>query len=130
MERPRLSLRAAAEACGVSRTTMRRRRENGDFPGAVQDPVTGWTVPVEDLTAAGFRPNVPIPAQAAEAEQRQGVAEDAAVADPAARVAELERELLGERHRRELAEAEMRGLRAQLAAKDEHLQDLRRVRQS
>ncbi|GAA0699644.1 hypothetical protein GCM10010260_84290 [Streptomyces filipinensis] len=126
MERPRLSLRAAADACGVSLSTMRRHRENGSFPGARRDPKAGWTVPVEDLLAAGFRLNAPGPT-AAEEEQRQGVAEVPAGPGAAARVAELERDLLAERHRRELAEAEARSLGAQLAAKDENLADLRRA---
>ncbi|MEV6551804.1 helix-turn-helix domain-containing protein, partial [Streptomyces sp. NPDC051597] len=49
----------AADACGVSRTTIRRRREEGGLPGAVQDPHRGWLIPVEDLLAAGFRLNAP-----------------------------------------------------------------------
>lgn len=126
MERPRLSLRAAADACGVSLSTMRRRREGGAFPGAERDPVTGWGVPVEDLAAAGFTVTGSVPAQA-EAGEHQDVAGATAGAGLADRVAELERELLAEQHRRELAEVEARGLRAQLAAKDEHLRDLRRV---
>ncbi|MFF9203505.1 helix-turn-helix domain-containing protein [Streptomyces sp. NPDC014986] len=54
-----LSPREAAAACGVSRTTVRRRREDGAFPGAVLDERRGWLIPVEDLLAAGFRLNAP-----------------------------------------------------------------------
>ncbi|MFJ8696978.1 helix-turn-helix transcriptional regulator [Streptomyces roseolilacinus] len=61
MPRPMLSPRQAAAACGVSRTTIRRRREDGAFPGAVQDEKRGWLIPVEDLLAAGFRLNAPAP---------------------------------------------------------------------
>ncbi|MEV3898351.1 helix-turn-helix transcriptional regulator [Streptomyces anulatus] len=59
MKRPMLTQREAATACGVSRSTIRRRREAGDLPGAVQDEVRGWLIPVEDLLAAGFRLNAP-----------------------------------------------------------------------
>ncbi|MFJ3973400.1 helix-turn-helix domain-containing protein [Streptomyces parvus] len=59
MTRPMLTQREAAAACGVSRTTIRRRREAGGLPGAVQDEARGWLIPVEDLLAAGFRLNAP-----------------------------------------------------------------------
>ncbi|MDX3490978.1 helix-turn-helix domain-containing protein [Streptomyces sp. ID05-18] len=59
MKRPMLTQREAATACGVSRTTIRRRREAGGLPGAVQDESRGWLIPVEDLLAAGFRLNAP-----------------------------------------------------------------------
>ncbi|NEC32304.1 hypothetical protein G3I66_03770 [Streptomyces rubrogriseus] len=39
----------------MSRTTIRRRREAGELPGAVLDDDRGWLIPVEDLLAAGFR---------------------------------------------------------------------------
>jgi predicted DNA-binding transcriptional regulator AlpA len=41
--RPLLTQREAAAACGVSRTTI-RRREAGDLPRAVQDPHCGWLI--------------------------------------------------------------------------------------
>ncbi|MFD4483345.1 helix-turn-helix domain-containing protein [Streptomyces sp. NPDC058471] len=53
--RPLLTQREAATACGVSRSTIRRRREAGDLPGSKLDTERGWLVPVEDLLAAGFR---------------------------------------------------------------------------
>ncbi|MGW9461150.1 helix-turn-helix transcriptional regulator [Streptomyces globisporus] len=59
MTRPMLTRREAATACGVSRTTIRRRREAGDLPGAVQDQAPGRLIPVEDLLAAGYRLNAP-----------------------------------------------------------------------
>ncbi|MET9985707.1 helix-turn-helix domain-containing protein [Streptomyces rochei] len=59
--RPLLAQREAAAACGVSRTTIRRRREAGELPGAVLDDDRGWLIPVEDLLAARFRLNVPAP---------------------------------------------------------------------
>ncbi|MER5631532.1 helix-turn-helix domain-containing protein [Streptomyces nitrosporeus] len=47
MTRPMLTQREAAAACGVSRTTIRRHREAGDLPGAVQDQARGRLIPVE-----------------------------------------------------------------------------------
>ncbi|MFD3827390.1 helix-turn-helix transcriptional regulator [Streptomyces sp. NPDC058625] len=43
--RPLLTQREAATACGVSRTTIRRRREAGELPGAVLDDDRGWLIP-------------------------------------------------------------------------------------
>ncbi|MEU9261732.1 hypothetical protein ACN6LF_005665 [[Kitasatospora] papulosa] len=40
---------------------MRRRHEAGDLPGAEQDPVRGWVIPVDDLLAAGLRLHAPSP---------------------------------------------------------------------
>ncbi|GAA3289228.1 hypothetical protein GCM10020295_00650 [Streptomyces cinereospinus] len=57
--RPLLTQREAAAACGVSRSTIRRRREAGELPGSVLDEEHGWLTPVEDLLAAGFRLNAP-----------------------------------------------------------------------
>ncbi|MGW7231143.1 helix-turn-helix transcriptional regulator [Streptomyces cyaneofuscatus] len=54
-----LTQREAAAACGVSRSTIRRRREAGDLPGAVSDETRGWLIPVGDLLAAGFRLDTP-----------------------------------------------------------------------
>lgn len=59
--RPMLNQREAAAACGVSRTTIRRRGEAGELPGAVEDPQGGWLIQVEGLLAAGFRLNAPSP---------------------------------------------------------------------
>ncbi|MEV5646294.1 helix-turn-helix domain-containing protein [Streptomyces flaveolus] len=59
--RPLLTQREAAAGCGVSRTTIRRRREAGELPGAVLDDDRDWLIPVEDLLAAGFRLNAPSP---------------------------------------------------------------------
>lgn len=66
--RPRLSVSAAARACGVSRRTIHRRLAEHAFPGAVQAEDGTWSIPVEDLLAAGLQlhapaPCAPIPAQ-------------------------------------------------------------------
>jgi hypothetical protein len=138
--RPMLTQREAATACGVSRTTIRRRREAGDLPNSVQDPQRGWLIPVDDLLAAGFRLNAPAPPDqeqrpvtaAGDVGQDQEHAQEPV--DVAALRAELERirhthelELANERHGRELAEAREEHLRSQLAARGEHIADLQRA---
>jgi hypothetical protein len=52
-----LTEREAAALTGVSKDTIRRRREHGRFPGAHQrvgDPAGTWVIPVEDLVRAGM----------------------------------------------------------------------------
>ncbi|MFC8010831.1 helix-turn-helix transcriptional regulator [Streptomyces cinereoruber] len=131
--RPLLTQREAATACGVSRSTIRRRREAGELPGCVQDEERGWLIPVEALLAAGFRLNAPAPSEdAAPAGSTAPAAGPVAAGvmgeDVAALRAELERERqahLEARHQAELAAAEAGHLRAQLAAKETHIEDLR-----
>ncbi|MFI8258893.1 helix-turn-helix transcriptional regulator [Streptomyces filamentosus] len=146
MSRPLLTQREAAAACGVSRSTIRRRREAGELPGCVQDEERGWLIPVDALLAAGFRLNAPTPPENASAPAAEGGAAAApapaeAGGDVAGLRAELERErerqaLVREadqaRHEAALAAAEVAHLReqlalkgAQLAAKDGHIEDLR-----
>ncbi|MGW7097532.1 helix-turn-helix transcriptional regulator [Streptomyces sp. NPDC054874] len=144
MKRPMLTQREAATACGVSRTTIRRRREAGGLPGAVQVEARGWLTPVEDLLAAGFRLNAPagpdspdVPAADSAAgtgghhrqEHGHGQGDDVAAVR-----AELERvrhehalAVAAERHGRELAEAEAVHLREQLGARAEHIADLQQA---
>ncbi|MEW1701039.1 helix-turn-helix domain-containing protein [Streptomyces sp. NPDC091278] len=133
MSRPLLTQREAAEACGVSRSTIRRRREAGDLPGAVQDPERGWLIPVEALLAAGLRVNAPAPPEDVDVDAPAGAPEPVpreAGDDVAGLRAELERQALlaqvaQARHEAELAAAEARHLRDQLAARDGHIEDLR-----
>ncbi|MFJ7138016.1 helix-turn-helix domain-containing protein [Streptomyces fungicidicus] len=136
--RPLLTQREAATACGVSRTTIRRRREAGELPGAVLDDDRGWLIPVEDLLAAGFRLNAPAPP-----DEKKAVGDPRAAAipkDPApdettsALRAELERlrhehalALADERGARQLAEAEARHLQARLEERGAHIEDLQRA---
>ncbi|MEV7659886.1 helix-turn-helix domain-containing protein [Streptomyces anulatus] len=141
MTRPMLTQREAATACGVSRTTIRRRREAGDLPGAVQDESRGWLIPVEDLLAAGLRLNAPagpdVPAADSAAAGTGGHHQDHGHGqgdDVAGLRAELERvrqehalAVAEERHGRELAEAEAVHLRAQLGARAEHIADLQQA---
>ncbi|MFC8177143.1 helix-turn-helix transcriptional regulator [Streptomyces sp. NPDC057325] len=138
--RPLLTQREAASACGVSRSTIRRRREAGELPGCVQDEERGWLIPVEALLAAGFRLNAPAPpedaAPAGSSVPAAGpTAAGTAGEDVAALRAELERERREHaeaRHQAELATAEARhqaelaaAVRTQLVAKEEHIEDLR-----
>ncbi|WP_187281723.1 helix-turn-helix transcriptional regulator [Streptomyces sp. gb1(2016)] len=133
--RPMLTQREAAAACGVSRTTIRRRREAGDLPGAVQDPVRGWVIPVDDLLAAGLRLHAPSPPDktAPAGTQERPVATVAEEQSTAALRAELERvrhehalAVAQAEHGRLLAQAEAH-LREQLGARGEHIADLQRA---
>ncbi|MFE6632588.1 helix-turn-helix domain-containing protein [Streptomyces rochei] len=136
--RPLLTQREAAAACGVSRTTIRRRREAGELPGAVLDDDRGWLIPVEDLLAAGFRLNAPAPPDEKKAVGDPAPAttpQDAAPDESAAALrAELERlrhehalALADERGARQLAEAEARHLQARLDERGAHIEDLQRA---
>lgn len=53
--RPRFSESQAAKLCGVSRSTIQRARKRGDIPG-VERVGNGWSLPLEGLLAAGFKP--------------------------------------------------------------------------
>lgn len=53
--RPRFSESQAAKLCGVSRSTIQRARKRGDIPG-VERLEHGWSLPLEGLLAAGFKP--------------------------------------------------------------------------
>jgi hypothetical protein len=132
--RPMLTQREAAAACGVSRTTIRRRREGGDLPGAVRDPARGWLIPVDDLLAAGFRLNAPTPPDYRTVVGSVGDTADEGQDDVAVLRAELERvrhehalALTRAEHAAVLARAEADHLRAQLTAKGEHITDLQRA---
>lgn len=142
MTRPMLTQREAAAACGVSRTTIRRRREAGDLPGSYQDPERGWVIPVGDLLAAGFRLNAPNPPEAAVTAPAGPVAAppgpaapaDSAAQDAAALQAELAQiraehalALARAEYGQKLAEAEAQHLRAQLAERGERISDLQRA---
>jgi hypothetical protein len=135
--RPLLTQREAAAACGVSRTTIRRRREAGELPGAVLDDDRGWLITVQDLLAAGFRPDASAPSNEedagdpASAGARQSTALDVT---REARHTELEGlrhehalALAAERHVRHLAEVEIRHLKVLLDERGARIQDLQRV---
>ncbi|MFH9958978.1 helix-turn-helix transcriptional regulator [Streptomyces roseolus] len=134
--RPMLNQREAAAACGVSRSTIRRRREAGLLPGSVEDPERGWLIPVEALLGAGFTLNAPAPPDARPARPVDGAggSEGGTVAELRAELDRLRHEhaleLAEARHGRALAESEATHLRAQLDARTEHIGDLQRALQA
>ncbi|MFI2620547.1 helix-turn-helix domain-containing protein [Streptomyces sp. NPDC018584] len=129
--RPLLTQREAAAACGVSRTTIRRRREAGELPGSVQDEKGGWLIPVESLLAAGFRLNAPSPPEETrERDQALPVADRRSASDEAALRAELEK--LRAEHtealtRAAVAEARLEEREARLRERAAHIEDLQRA---
>lgn len=54
--RPNYTLSDAAALVGVSRSTIRRRRETGKFPNAYKTNDGQWMIPLPDLLADGLRP--------------------------------------------------------------------------
>jgi hypothetical protein len=52
---PVLGLAAAAKACGVSVSTIRRKREDLEELGAVATP-SGWRIPIAALVGSGLMP--------------------------------------------------------------------------
>lgn len=71
MHQKLLTMREAAEQCGVAKSTITRKRQNGKFPNAQQKEGT-WYIPVEDLIAAGMLDQVNnTDASAPSAEQRK-----------------------------------------------------------
>ncbi|MFD9081669.1 helix-turn-helix transcriptional regulator [Streptomyces erythrochromogenes] len=136
MTRPMLTQREAAAACGVSRSTIRRRREAGELPGSVEDPVRGWMIPVDALLAAGFRLNAPAPpdSDTSPAPEAGSGAAPGGGQDAAALRAELDRvraehalALAEAQFEQRLAAAEVGHLRAQLAERGERIADLQRA---
>ncbi|MFD5514232.1 helix-turn-helix domain-containing protein, partial [Streptomyces sp. NPDC127051] len=134
MTRPMPTQREAAAACGVSRSTI-RRREAGDLPGCMEDPARGRTIPVDALPAAGFHLHAPSPADpAAEAPASPTAPADDGGQDPAALRAEPDRIRVEHafapaeaRFGQKPAEAEVEHLRVQLAERGERIADLQRA---
>ncbi|MFK3984852.1 helix-turn-helix transcriptional regulator [Micromonospora sp. NPDC050397] len=120
---PTLDRRETAAACGVSRTTIRRRREAGALPGAVEDPHRGWLIPVDDLLGAGLRLHAPSPPNETAPPEPSGPEGQPAVPGPD--VVALQAELERMRHAHALAVTEAQHLREQLVVRGEHVADLR-----
>ena len=55
-QRPSFTISEAAKLTGVSRSTIRRRRETGKFPDAFRNPEGEWCIPLTNLLAVGLRP--------------------------------------------------------------------------
>lgn len=118
-----LTMLEAANACGVSQSTIKRRRMAGDFPNAYQASDNTWLIPTPDLLAAGLRPNRPrsaaeVSEPATEVSDQGQV--DGDLAQARAELTRLTIELADERAARKVAEA-------QAAAYQRNLDDLRRA---
>jgi DNA-binding protein H-NS len=114
-------MKRAAEVAGVSVSTIRRNKELLREHGAVLDP-DGWKVPMSALIASGLMRRTTPPDQPAPVHRGAEVPTEALMPE---RVRELERELLEERHRRELAEERQRAAEAVAHERGEALEDVR-----
>lgn len=97
--RPAWTISEAAERCGVSRSTVRRYREQGKLPNAFTDAGGAWKIPLDDLLAVGWKPNAPTPEPALS--KPSELPTDQAMVE---RVRELEQALSAERARADAAE--------------------------
>lgn len=93
--RPSWTISETAQRCGVSKSTVRRYREDGKFPNAWKDgsKPPQWRIPLEDLLAVGWKPV-----------DTSEVSPEQPVDTPSERVRELEGLLALERAKREAAE--------------------------
>ncbi|MBB3038064.1 helix-turn-helix domain-containing protein [Hoyosella altamirensis] len=126
--RPRWSASEAARRCGVGRATIQRALDGGKLPGAVKTE-DGWQIPLEDLLAAGFKPDRPSPPDEPPKDETTDKSETPADAGHlgklTARVSELETELVVAKTRAE-SEAARRAAAEQLAQERlERVSDLR-----
>lgn len=127
--RPSLTIAEAIEQFNLSRTTVRRGIENGKFPNATKDAQGRWTIPVDDLVAAGVLPrktwlnerahDVFTPAHSLQSLVASELAhpENEHVHELAhrdTRIAQLEAELSAEKRLREAAETNANDLRTAL----------------
>lgn len=96
--RPSWTITEVAQRCGVSKSTVRRYREDGKFPDAFKDEAQQWRIPIEDLLAVGWRPNDPSKGSSLVSTP------DEPVSGPTERERELESLLAIERAKREAAE--------------------------
>jgi hypothetical protein len=107
--------RVAAELCGCSYDTIRRRRKHGDFGECRQESPgehsSEWLIPLAGLVAAGLLDPV------------------AAASDPEAVLGRREAERLYEVARLELerTKAELGAAKSALSARDEEIRFLRKV---
>ncbi len=104
--RPSLTLSEAASVCGVSRSTIRRKHEAGDFPNAFKSgPDNAWRIPVTDLLGAGLNPGRPSPPDEVSEPDERVRAET--VIMPRSELEGLKEQLTYERHRASVAEARL-----------------------
>jgi hypothetical protein len=113
-----LTLTEAADACGVSRSTIKRRLP--EFANARQDDSGSWRVPVSDLLGAGLKLR-PRPETRTNGQVSQGhdpAQNGADLAQAKARIETLTAELADERTARQVAEVRATAYAA-------HLDDMR-----
>lgn len=124
-DRPRWSASEAARRCGVGRATIQRALDAGRLPGAVQTD-KGWQIPLEDLLAAGFKPDRPTSTGAPTTPPPARSTRAAAPSpDQAQRVAELETLLAAERARADLEHAHRIAAEQLAAERAARVDDLR-----
>jgi hypothetical protein len=115
------TLTEAAKLTGVSRSTIRRRRESGKFPDAYRNPDGEWMIPLTNLLAEGLRP---ISSERVHLEQAGALVKLTPPPEPDRetlnRLIEAEKELAAERARRE-------GLERTLAATEGRVVDLQKA---
>lgn len=70
--RPYLTMAEIVDRCGISRSTLKRRKNEGAFPNAIQtnpaDPRSPWQIPLTDLLEAGLNPGASKSADVPEAD--------------------------------------------------------------
>lgn len=102
---PTLGLAEAAKACGVSASTIRRRREELAEYGARQDrPGGGWSIPIAALVRIGLMDGV-TPPDNPPAQAVAPITAPPADSPLKAEIIRLEKALIEQRHRADLAEA-------------------------
>jgi hypothetical protein len=127
--RPNYTLTDAAHLVGVSRSTIRRRREQGKFPDAFKTHDGEWMIPLTNLLADGLRPSSPDHAQAEQDSSASAPVTLTPLAQAAQSVAQAEHAQLQERLQyaeRDLAveRAKNEGLAQTLAATEKRATDL------
>ncbi|GGC64200.1 hypothetical protein IEU95_11540 [Hoyosella rhizosphaerae] len=126
--RPRWSAAEAARRCGVGRATIQRALDGGRLPGAVKTE-DGWQIPLEDLLAAGFKPDRPSPPEdqttKSEANKPSESSDTTEVSKLTARVQELETELLVTKTRAESEAARRTAAEVLAQERLERVSDLR-----
>lgn len=123
LTRPVFTLKDAAQRCGVSFSTIRRRREEGNFPNAYKTSDGEWRVPVEDLLAVGLNPAAdPAPTEHAQTAV-EPTHETGSKSDH--EVTELRRELDRAHARLEVEQAHRAAAERVAEERERSLQDLR-----
>ena len=113
-----LGLHEAAQRCGVSDETIRRRIKAGQLPQALQSGVHGgWQIPIAALVGAGLSPRRSgAPARAADPDLRADLRDEAAAIRSQLAVIAIERDSL-----RMIVEAK----NDLIASLERHISDLR-----